>query len=104
MKRCNFSKARPCWIVYDYNSVPDKRFEIWTRISVWFEYEINWVPVVNDDPIVLSSEWATNSKARKELIRDWWRIISDLKKWANVYKKVSGSEWHTFKQIIYKDA
>lgn len=95
MARTKFSKARPCWIVYDYSSVPDRRFGIWTDISVWFEYEVDWVPVINDDPIVLAWEYWSNSKERKELIRYWWRIISDLKKWANIYKK----EWHIFKQI-----
>ena len=101
MKRYNFSKARPCRIVYDYSSVPDKRFEIWTSISVWFEYEIDWVPVINDEPIVLAWEYWSNSKARKELIRDWWRIISELKKWANVYKKdnLHKKDWLIFKQI-----
>lgn len=95
MGRIKFSKARPCWIVYDYSSVPDRRFEVWTSMSVWFEYEVNWMPVINDDPIVLAWEYWNNSKERKELIRYRWRIISDLKKWANVYKK----EWHIFKQI-----
>lgn len=78
---------RPCRIIYPYNNY-NKLHLVGTHISVGYEFiDERGEVFIDEDPIVLSSEWTTDRKARKEYIREWKRILCDLEKDANVYMK-----------------
>lgn len=83
----HYHDRKPCRIIYPYWNY-NKEFPIGTHISVGFECkdERDYV-YIDEDPVIMSSEWCTDRKARKEYIREWKRILCDLEKNANVYMK-----------------
>ena len=60
-----------CWILYYHWTKEDPLAKIWVGRTT-----DKWI---NPWPITLSDWFKDDSKWRKELLREWWRILNDLK-------------------------